>query len=416
MTTRLVFTCLLFALSPPLAAEPQISPVEGRPQIPWQDARQFIGKFAYVSGKVIDVNTVGKITFINFDAQRPRRFTGVIFSRSLTNFPKPPQEMFQGQIVRIGGVVSTFKDEAQIVVTEPGQIEVLEALPPKLLPKEAPRREGTPGRLVVATYNLFNLFDDHDDPYRVDEETRVKPRAELERLARSIQELNADVIAVAEVENRDFLQLFVEVMLPNMGYDHVVLLEGNDLRGIDVGLISRVPVGPVKSHRHLTFDGPEGSRRRFGRDVLVATLQPPDAEPLDVWVVHLKSNAGGREAAEPVRLAEARELRRLIDAELVRNAESRFIVTGDFNDTPESQTISTIVGADSGALWSVATDLADPQLVTYNTKPYRSIIDFILCSPAMRRQYVQGSVRVPQGSIETTGSDHNPLAATFRLE
>lgn len=416
MTMRLVITCLLLALANPLAAAPPISPVEGRPQVPWEDARQLIGKFAYVSGKVINVNTVGKITFINFDSQQPRRFTGVIFNDKLTNFPKPPKEMYQGQIVRIGGVVSTFKDQAQIVVTEPSQIEVLDALPPKWLPKEEPRREATPGRLVVAAYNMFNLFDDHDDPYRADEETRVKPRAELERLAKSIKELNADVIAVSEVENRDYLQRFVDVLLPNMGYEHVVLFEGNDLRGIDVGLISRIPIGPVRSHRHLTFEGPDGSRRRFGRDVLVATLEPPGAEPIDVWVVHLKSNAGGREAAEPVRLAEAREVRRLLDAELARDAESRFLVMGDFNDTPESQTISTIVGADTGALWSVATDLADPELVTYNTKPYRSIIDFILCSPAMRRQYIQGSTRVPQGSIETTGSDHNPIASTFRLE
>jgi endonuclease/exonuclease/phosphatase family metal-dependent hydrolase len=408
---------LLLALSAAVAlAQPQLNPAENRPQVPWQEARQFIGEFAYVSGKVINVNTVGKITFINFDARQPRRFTGVVFNDKLTNFPRPPKEMYQGQIVRIGGVVSTFKDQPQIVVTEPSQIEVLDELPPKRLPPEAPRQEGTPGQLVVATYNMFNLFDDHDDPYRVDEETRIKPRAELDRLARSIQQLNADVIAVSEVENRDYLQRFVDVLLPNMGYEHVVLFEGNDLRGIDVGLISRVPIGPVKSHRHLTFDGPDGDRRRFGRDVLVATLEPPDAPPVDVWVVHLKSNAGGREAAEPFRLAEAREVRRLIDAELAHNAESRFIVTGDFNDTPESQTISTIVGADSGALWSVATDLPDPQLVTYNTKPYRSMIDFILCSPAMRRQYVPGSTRIPQGSIEATGSDHNPVAATFRLE
>lgn len=416
MKTALFALLLVVMVSSPTHAEPQLDPAEGRPQILWQDARQFIGKFAYVSGKVINVNTVGKITFINFEAHPPRRFTGVIFGNKLVNFPRPPHEMYNGRIVRISGVVSTFKDQPQIVVTDPSQIEVLNALPPKSVPQEAPPQHGTPGQLVVASYNLFNMFDDHDDPYRADEGTRIKPRIELDRLAKSIKELNADVIAVSEVENREFLQRFVDVLLPNMGYDHVVLLEGNDLRGIDVGIISRVPIGSVRSHRHLTFAGPDGSRQSFGRDVLVTTLEPPGAQPLDVWVVHLKSNSGGREAAEPVRLAEAREVRRLIDAELVRNAESRFLVMGDFNDTPESRTLSTIVGAETGALWSVGDDLADPELVTYNAKPYRSIIDFILCSPAMRRQYLKGSLKIPQGSIETTGSDHNPISATFRLE
>lgn len=411
-------TCMMMvlALSAVAAAQQEIRPDEGRAQVPWEQAGSVVGQTAAVYGKVIDVRRVGRITFINFDDQRPARFAGVVFEEQLANFPTPPEELYEGKIVRIIGLVSTFKDQPQIVVTRPQQIEVLAAMPEPSRPTTPPAREPTPGQLVIGAYNLFNLFDEHDDPYRDDEGTRVKPRAELERLAASIRQLNADVLAVEEVENRDYLERFVNVLLPDMGYRHVVLFEGNDGRGIDVGLLSRIPVGEVVSHRHLAFPGADGAPQRFNRDVLSVTLEPSGAAAVEVWVVHLKSNAGGRETAEPIRLAEAKQLRRMLDAELAANPAAPLLVLGDFNDTPRSATLQTIVGVGDTALWSAGSELADPALVTYNEGEHRSVIDYILCSPAMASRYVKGSCRVPQGSIETTGSDHNPIAATFRTE
>jgi endonuclease/exonuclease/phosphatase (EEP) superfamily protein YafD len=89
---------------------------------------------------------------------------------------------------------------------------------------------------------------------------------------------------------------------------------------------------------------------------------------------------------------------------------------GDFNDTPESKTIATIVGQGDMALWPTLADLRDKSLVSYNEGKFRSIIDFILCTPAMHQAYVPGSFHIPQGSIGTTGSDHNPIVATFNLK
>jgi endonuclease/exonuclease/phosphatase family metal-dependent hydrolase len=416
MNLRLLLTLLLFG---GLAnqASAQIRPEEGRPQILWQDARPLIGKMAFVAGKVINVNTAGNVTFVNFDDQRPARFTAVIFKKDLGNFPIPPKEMYAGKIVQVSGTISVFKDQPQIVVTTPAQIKVLDKLPATSMPaKAAAVPKSNPGELVIAAYNILNLFDDHDDPYRSDEITPAKPRAEMERLAESIRALNADVIAVEEVESRDYLQRFVDVFLADMGYRHVVLFEGNDNRGIDVGLISRIPVGPVESNRHVTFSGLDGSPRRFNRDVLEVTLLPEGAPPIEVWVVHLKSNAGGREEAEPIRIPEAQQVRRMLDEDLTANSDARIIVTGDFNDTWDSATMKTIIGASEGAMWSVGSESTDPALVTYNKGEFRSVIDFMLCSPAMARQFVKGSYRNPQGSVESTGSDHNPISATFRVK
>lgn len=408
----------LLALAPISVAvgqEAVIHPDEGRPHITWEDADKVVGQLAFVYGKVINTRELGRISFVNFDANRPADFAGVIFSDNRDKFPDSLDDAYLGKPVRLRGIVSTYQGKPQLVLTEPDQIEVLDELP-QLEPLVPPPRGGREGELVIATFNVLNLFDNIDDPYHADEGTPAKPRKELQALAQAIKTVNADVLALEEVENRGYLQRFVEVFLPDMGYEEVVLYEGNDTRGIDVCLLSRVPVGPVTSYRHVTFPGEQGEPRRFNRDLLAVTIEPEGAEPIEVWVVHLKSNSGGREFAEPIRLAEARALRKLLDAELAAEPDDQIVVLGDFNDTWGSATLETIVGEGETALWSAATELGPDFPDTYNQGEFHSMIDFLLCSPALAKQYVSGSIRILPGSPEETGSDHNPVSATFRLQ
>ena len=107
------------------------------------------------------------------------------------------------------------------------------------------------------------MFDDKDDPYHSDEKTATKLREDLELLAESIHQIDADVLVLQEVENRGYLELFNRALLADLGYQHVVLTEGNDRRGIDVAILSRVPVGPVTSYRHLQFPDTKGKECLF---------------------------------------------------------------------------------------------------------------------------------------------------------
>ena len=399
-------------------AEPAIHPDEGLKHLAWPDARKAVGENAFISGKIIDVNASGRVNFLNFDTKRPAEFVVIVFRKDLENFPQPLQKTYDGKIIRVRGTVSLYRDRPEIVITGPDQIEILDQLPTTDDGESAivSRPPSVEGQLVVATYNILNLFDDQDDPYHADEGTPDKPREELEHLAQSIAQLNADVVAFQEVENRFYLERFVNVFLPELGYEHVVHFEGNDTRGIDVCLISRVPIGPVRSHRHLEFPGPNDTIRKFNRDLLAVTIEPPGAEPLEVWVVHLKSNSGGREFAEPVRMAEARQVRKLLDQQLGADPQARILVMGDFNDTWGSETLKTIVGEGSMALWSTTSELSGELPDTFNRGEYQSMIDFILCSPAMAKKYVKDSFQVIPGSTETTGSDHNPVSVRFHLE
>ena len=394
------------------AASP-IGADEGRPRVAWQDAAQVIGKVAFVSGEVTHVRRAGRVTILDFEDARPPAFSAVIYGDNLAQFPGAIEQLYEGKIVRIRGLVETYAGKPQIKLTAPQQIEVLTELPAAEPLVKPVKKAGA--ELKIATYNVLNLFDDVDDPYHADEGTPAKPRAELERVAQVLRKLDADVVALEEVENRWYLERFLEVFLPEMGYE-VVLVEGNDLRGIDVCLLSRVPVGPVHSYRHVRFPDANGKTRRFARDVVAVELQPEGAAPLEVWVLHLKSNYGGRPEAEPVRLGEAQQIRRMLDERFRVNPQARLVVLGDFNDTWESASTQALVGSGPFALRCFAESLPPEQQITYNRAPHLSMIDFILCSPALAEGYVKDSYRVWPGSVDSQGSDHNPVAARFRVK
>lgn len=61
--------------------------------------------------------------------------------------------------------------------------------------------------------------------------------------------MDLDVLAVQEVEDIDTLRQFGRDDLGGL-YPHVVLIEGNDPRLIDIGLLSKLPVGGVTSWQH----------------------------------------------------------------------------------------------------------------------------------------------------------------------
>src|SRR5438093_1231430 len=56
--------------------------------------------------------------------------------------------------------------------------------------------------------------------------------------ALAVQEADPDVLAVCEIENLYTLRNFNSAYLKN-GYDRMISIDGNDLRGIDVGLLIR---------------------------------------------------------------------------------------------------------------------------------------------------------------------------------
>ena len=85
--------------------------------------------------------------------------------------------------------------------------------------------------------------------------------------ARVVEEVGADILGVIEVDNRIDLRRFNEGPLKTVDgppYRHVMVIDGNDDRGIDVGPLSNFPIGNMRSHVDDVVDG----QLVFSRDCL----------------------------------------------------------------------------------------------------------------------------------------------------
>ena len=382
------------------------------PVIPFEKAAEYIGQDCTVFGIVVEAKSIGSRCFLNFHPDYRNHFTVVINRANFDAFPKPPHLMYKHKKVKVFGRLIEYAGTPEIIATSPDQITIIEEFPEPCLPKKPKAVPATNmGSIRIASFNVLNMFDGEDCPFHGDESTPAKSLESLEKLADTIRKINADVLALEEVENRWYLERFVEKLLPEMGY-RVVLFEGNDYRGIDNAVLSRLPIGPVTSYRHLFFEDANGKPMKFNRDLLQVRINPPKDKPFDIFVVHLKSKGGGEAATKPTRMGEAKQIRAIFDEMLAANPKARFVITGDFNDTFDSDPVKTIIGTGESALFTFVDDMPK-ETITYNQEPHKSMIDFMFASPAMGKTYVKGSAKVFPGSPETTGSDHNPLYAEF---
>ncbi|MAE64203.1 MAG: hypothetical protein CMJ18_07990 [Phycisphaeraceae bacterium] len=278
-------------------------------------------------------------------------------------------------------------------------------------------------QVKVMAYNVRNMFDVFDDPYTHDEQSPVKPRWELERIATLIKKYDPDVIALTELENEWILKAIIHDWLGGRGYDHITSLPSNDRRGITIGVASRLPIHSVTSHRlrELRLEG-HTNKWQFARDLIRARLWVAgrNQRHLDVYVAHFKSkrNVKGDERSRNWRLAEATAARSIVDAGRRAVTRDWTLLVGDFNDTPDSETLKALTDVVDGGptpLLDVHAHLPPERRITYLRGQFRSTIDYILASPDLARRVVTESAYVPRDVRLLTGSDHAPVLAAFDL-
>ena len=193
--------------------------------------------------------------------------------------------------------------------------------------------------LVVASWNVENLFDTEDDPESDGDDgyapsrwyrwTEVRYRLKLDHLAEVIVAMKPDILCLVEVENRRVLEDLAQVIAKKEGRPkmEIVHSEGGDLRGIEVAILSRFKPDPQSCKWKAPFPGI--------RDILSATFVI-DNRPLTVMVNHWKSKLGRKKESEEMREKCARTLRSLVEERLDGSASPALLATGDFNDGPDS--------------------------------------------------------------------------------
>ncbi|MFZ4848200.1 MAG: endonuclease/exonuclease/phosphatase family protein [Caldilinea sp.] len=171
-----------------------------------------------------------------------------------------------------------------------------------------------------------------------------KTPADRKQIADRIRALHVDVLAVQEVEDIGVLRQFA---LEDLGglYPYQVLVEGNDQRLIDVGLLSRFPIGAVTSWRFAVH--PEEPRGYiFSRDLLeVEILEPRQRQRLlTVFNTHLKSNYsrwGSTQEQQRIVTRRRRQAETIASIVAARTRpDSSYLVTGDMNDGADAECLA----------------------------------------------------------------------------
>lgn len=222
------------------------------------------------------------------------------------------------------------------------------------------------------TLSLFEIKDEAE--YRLLEQARMIAHTDDTRqlTALAIAETRADIVCLQEVDDVEALRAFEYGYLFKMvgqGYRNKYTSTGNDARGIDVAVMMREqtrqgePIEFVRmtSYAHVTYDefglhtpeldalGNKPFERIFRRDCLEIDVTV-GGRPLTIYSVHFKSMSSsrnglsGRDATMPIRIAEAKAVRQIIEARFGRDhaPRKRWMICGDLNDYRER----IIIGGD----------------------------------------------------------------------
>ncbi|MEM7363655.1 MAG: endonuclease/exonuclease/phosphatase family protein [Pseudomonadota bacterium] len=308
--------------------------------------------------------------------------------------------------------------------------------------------------LTIMTFNVENLFDTTHDRGKNDETYLPKSHKQSKRHIDKCNEIDVkrwrdqclywdwsegvveqkltvigdaikqvgdgkgpDIIAFQEVENERILERLRTEQLKGLGYQPSVLLEGNDIRGIDVAFLSKFPVSEPKLHE-IKF--PASQRARVGdtRPILEATFLLPDGTQLTGFAVHFPAPFHPTEMRESAYTTLNRLLERLPD-------ERAVFAAGDFNTTREEDRDKDMLDRWVRVDWEVAHDLCDGCRGTsyYPPRDDWSFLDMVIWRSAgewtMTGNYLANNTPAqitPAGTPkrfelpEATGlSDHWPL-------
>lgn len=256
----------------------------------------------------------------------------------------------------------------------------------------------------------------------------------LYNTARVLLDLRADIVGVVEAESRIALKRFADAGVLDQGrprYPHVMVVDGNDERGIDVGVLAGRDFPLIGQRTHV--DDTDRVGRVFSRDCAEYHFRAPSGPTIAVLVNHFKSKGyGGKIASDAIRQRQAARVAEIY-RELVAGGVDHVVVLGDLNDTPDSAPLAPLL---------TGTDLRDisehpafddgGRPGTYGSCTARNKLDYVLLSPPLfaratgggiARRGVWGGRRGTLWPIYDTmthpvhaGSDHAAIYADVTLD
>lgn len=216
----------------------------------------------------------------------------------------------------------------------------------------------------------------------------------IENTAHVIDQLNADVTCIVEVEDRPVLREFNTAVLdPHKKFDHVMVLQGNDPRGINVGILVRDPLKITDIVTHV--DDKDETGQVFSRDCAEYTVQLGEKGPkVLVMVNHFKAKDRNSASSNAKRKRQADRVRDIYEE---RKKQFDYIaIVGDLNDTPDSAPLKHLIHDGSDLV-----DVMSPSARNFNNGGFPGTykectasgkIDYILMSPKLAKKMTSGGV------------------------
>ncbi len=207
--------------------------------------------------------------------------------------------------------------------------------------------------ILVAFYNVENLYDTIDDPYYDDEEflpsgvnkwNTEKYRIKLNNLSKVIADIGKTnnmscptVMGMCEVENETVLRDLINTpLLKACNYD-LIIYNSRYRRGVDVALIYQKDRMVVVNSKAYPLIMPNDTSFNTRDQLLVSGII--DGELFHFIVNHWPSRRGGEERSAPLREAAARLCRHIVDSLFGTDSLAKIIIMGDFNDDPTNKSI-----------------------------------------------------------------------------
>lgn len=200
-------------------------------------------------------------------------------------------------------------------------------------------------KLVVANWNVENLFDSDDDPNNEGDDSYTpkgwrhwsekRYHLKLDHLATVVAAMKPDILCLEEIENLKVLKDLSSILVSKhqLPMTNIVHRDSTDVRGIDCAILSTLPV--TKKEWYIPETGQ--------RDVVVADFKRGN-RPITIVVNHWKSKLGKKEVSDALRGKCAKTVRKILDVRLKKNQDAAIVVTGDFNSSPDSKFVTEIAG------------------------------------------------------------------------
>lgn len=229
--------------------------------------------------------------------------------------------------------------------------------------------------------------------------TEVIDDIAIENTARVISEVRPDILALVEVENRPTIQKFFDTVVEPLlgsGLTYNMVVDGNDDRGIDVGIASRFPITRIRSH---VTDGLPG-QRIFSRDCPEYRVEVKAGVEIVILPNHFASK--GSDTTGKRRKVQAQRVKEIYEELAAKN--KYIIVAGDLNDYPGGGSLDVLLEQTN-----LKDAMSHPRYVgefpgTYKLANAKEKIDYLLLSPALFDQVL--NVDVNRRGFYSTKWDH----------